>query len=418
MKVKKNLAKYFIIAAALTLGAFLFFGVIVPSGIDFISRAPGGDLAVCYKAAALIAPGISRIPLYRQGNFPDVAATDTAAPQIIDNVYPPFWGWLLIPLTKIPFSQALAAWRLLNVVFLGIAIWLLGKINFPREIWRRHRQLVTAGLVGLIMLVSFSWPVITALGEGQVNILILLLLAASLWGYGRRHQIGSAFFLALGGAIKIWPLFMLFYFLVKKNTRWVLFTLLTFVLLTLLPLPWVGGETFSAFLTRDLFLASAPFNVLYSQGLFSLLGKLFGPSVDFQPILDLSPLLPYLKGAAVCLVLVVLWRQLRQTQNLIGGFSLTVLALLLIWPVSWVHTFVLLLIPLFFVAGMMIKRKFRLPRAVIAGVIVIGVVFMIPWPKSVALLSPWAANYLTLATLGLWVITWWFIKSERWAERN
>lgn len=412
MDVKKNWAKYIIIAAALGLWAYFFFGAIVPSELEVLSSANGADFVICYQAAGLMSQGQGGNAIYNQNNLPDTPAADPAAVHMIDYVYPPLWAWLLIPLSKFTAAQALAIWRLLSVLFLMIAIWLLGKINFPPEIWQRHRQVVIVSLLGLGVLLSFSWPGFFALLEGQVIILLLLLLVLTLWTYGRRHKIWGALALALAGAIKIFPLFVLFYFLVKKNIRWVLFVLLFLVLLTLLPLPWAGLETYRAFIVRDVFLASAPPNVVYNQGLPFLLTTFFSPSVDFRPLVDWSPAVPYLKAAASCLVLIFLWRQLRQTQNLVGGFSLTVIAILLIWPVTWVHTYVLLLIPLFFMAGVIIRRKFRLPLPVWMGLAAIIFIFMTPWPMNMALLSPWLASSVTLAAIGLWVAVSWALKQE------
>lgn len=409
---KKNFAKYIIIIGSFILWSYFFFSVVIPSSLEWLFRSRGSDFQVCYEAAEMISKSPGQTALYNRENMIDIAITDPENISFIDYVYPPFYGWFLIPLTKFSFSAALGIWRVLSIVFLGLAIWLLGKIMVPADLWRRHRSLVVVGLSAAMMLTGFSFPVIFALVEGQVILLIFFLLVLSLWAYGSRKKIGAGLALALAGAIKIFPLFLLIYFLIKKNLRWTGLTLLSFLMLTLLPLPLVGWQVYQDFWIRDVLLASAPPKTLYAQGLFSFLDKLFGPSADFQPLVDLAPWLPVFKMIIFGIVFLMLWRQLRRTENLAGGFSLSIIALLLVWPVSWVHTFVLLLIPMFFVAGAALKRKLCLPGVIWIGLAIVLFFFVNPWPAEICLLSPFFANVWTLITLGLWFIVSWFLKQE------
>ncbi len=93
---------------------------------------------------------------------------------------PPFYALLFVPLSMLPFNQAVAVWTLLNMVALGAALVMLVRILAPG--WLDHDSLgrpvdwQTTGLVPLLVLLSM--PFVQAMSHGQNTLMSLFLLTA------------------------------------------------------------------------------------------------------------------------------------------------------------------------------------------------------------------------------------------------
>ncbi|HEX8341076.1 MAG TPA: glycosyltransferase family 87 protein [Tepidisphaeraceae bacterium] len=91
---------------------------------------------------------------------------------------PPFYAWLFVPLSLLPFNQALAAWMLLNLAALGGATWMLMRMLAPRgadlDTSGRAVDWKTIGLVPL--LIFLSMPFVQAMSHGQNTPISLCIL--------------------------------------------------------------------------------------------------------------------------------------------------------------------------------------------------------------------------------------------------
>jgi hypothetical protein len=102
--------------------------------------------------------------------------------------YPLWFGWLITPLSLLPFQIARAVWLILNLAF-----WIYGLIrlqqllDFPRPGWR-------GWLVHLLSTFIFAW---TTWKFEQTGILLFLLLVEVLIAYQKQQWTRMGFFLAV-----------------------------------------------------------------------------------------------------------------------------------------------------------------------------------------------------------------------------
>jgi hypothetical protein len=92
--------------------------------------------------------------------------------------YPPWFGWIMIPLTAFPFRNALALWLLLNVVLWAIGLQLLTSVlDITWKGWRLY-------LLYFILTVVFFW--ITIKYE-QAGVLLMVLYLLGVRALKRRE---------------------------------------------------------------------------------------------------------------------------------------------------------------------------------------------------------------------------------------
>jgi hypothetical protein len=193
-------------------------------------------------------------------------------------------------------------------------------------------------------------PFVQQFNQGQLNMVLLLLLTGA-WSLDRSGRPGWAGVLVgAATAIKLFPGFLLLYFVARGRWRAVLTALLSLAALTGLTFGIMGLETYQDYWYvvlphvarfRDWWInASVP-------GLWS---KLFeAPSGHTVPLVH-SPLIflavSVLCDLALCAVVLVAVRRahLRDEHDLVFGLALV--TMLLVAPITWDHYFVLLLVPL------------------------------------------------------------------------
>jgi hypothetical protein len=145
------------------LAAWLWMSLILGI-ISFISF--GMDFRVYYVAARV---------LIACGNPYDYSLISRALLEMTGEIgnnpyyYPPWFAWLFVPFTFLPFQSARAVWMILNVIIWNIGLWYLGNIiDWPDKGWRRY---------SLFTLTTFSFAWITWRYE-QAGILVFVILIA------------------------------------------------------------------------------------------------------------------------------------------------------------------------------------------------------------------------------------------------
>ncbi|NIH78342.1 glycosyltransferase 87 family protein [Amycolatopsis viridis] len=123
--------------------------------------------------------------------------------------YPPFAAIVFAPLLVIPPDVALAAITVVSVVALGAVVALC----FARYDRRLH---VSGGLALAVQAVAlFSEPVRATLGFGQVNLVLMLLVAVDALGPVRHRGFG----VGIAAAVKLTPAAFVLFFLLRKDFR-------------------------------------------------------------------------------------------------------------------------------------------------------------------------------------------------------
>lgn len=103
----------------------------------------------------------------------------------------------------------------------------------------------------MILFILFSLPTLANFERGQIDLIILSLLVFSFHLYTKERLYSSAFLLSLAISVKIVPVVLVFYFLFKKDHRYVCYVIGTTILFFLIPLLYFDVSTYENFFKRN-----------------------------------------------------------------------------------------------------------------------------------------------------------------------
>jgi len=322
-------------------------------GLGFLARLPERanqfDFSHYYVSALAMRQGIDP---YTTDLTPLAKSRGLEIEEINHATYPPTFVLCFEPLTWLAPIPAYRLWIAMNILFLGIALYLLLD-GVPKG----ELQL---SLVGLAILYA---PITDNFYYAQTQILILLLLTLFMrWLESGRHALAGSM-LALAGLFKVFPLILLGYLLARRRWKAILYTGLFLMVGGLLTLGLVGAETsinfvrIVPFLTSRFYLAR-PANV----ALGAIVSRLFwysdlvrmGLPPVFAGAVHLTSGLEFARRASVPLAeLFVLALTVRATLGSAKPsnnrdapvFALWVVTAILLSPTAWFHYLALLFIP-------------------------------------------------------------------------
>lgn len=375
-------------------------------------------------AVMVISVGISTV--YRAA-WDDIQRTDytvyTAAGQaVLDHtdiyaahnargwnyVYPPPFALLLAPLAKLPGTVGSLLWYLLEVVSM-IATSAMAVVMLERDIPDHHRNIVYA-----VPLLSLCTLLVSGTMRCQASAFMIVLMVASFHWHFRGKPTLAGLSLAAAAVLKVFPLALLLYFVVRRQWRTVLATVGGIVVLTLLlpSLFWGWQHNIDIFarwlelVGRTALMANT--DIAHSSPLFSQLLDAAKPRNQSLESLFLSasmaPTVTKLSVAAIATLMLgaMTWASARVSDR---SGELALASAFMIWsllipPVSETHYFGALVMPLTTVLGMILygsldERRQRLSISLLAASM-ISVMCLIGF-NSTALIRP-----LCLASLALW----------------
>jgi glycosyl transferase family 87 len=308
------------LAAALGWAAVLC-GVLLAQTYVRAERTNGIDLTSYLLSAHALAEG--RSPYLLLTPFP--------------YLYPATLAFLLIPFTFVPSMVAVLVWFALSV---AAAVWSIRTVLLQMHPDLADRPADVAVFLAVFFTLFFTIAQ-SNLRNGQVNFIVLALCAAA----ALRIAGESVLAWSLAVAIKILPLALLPYFLLRRSWLWLLAAVALIAAWCLLPAVVLGArivdiyeQYWRVFLVMSLEPRPQPLD-------FSLAGTIaWIARVPMTPVLEAS-------AAAVVLgwILQADARRLRMTTN-IRPFALYSLAIPLLSPQSEVH-----------------HLAFMLPAAAVAG---------------------------------------------------
>lgn len=259
--------------------------LILWKGIWTVWRVLGSDFPQYYLGARLLTEHYKLDRIYDWIWFQRIADRYGFSHQLVGySGLTPFCAFPLLPLAWLPLLQAKHLWVLLNVVLLIALAWMLSRTT--------GLPLRKTGLIALLAVI----PLRSNFALGQMHIVVLALLIAGWRFHLRGKQVASGCCIALAGALKIYPLFYCFYFLIKR--RWRALSAVIATTAVCLMLCWLvfGGPATSTFLLRQLPRllngeAVDPFNIsrTSASAMFHRV-FLFDPELNPHPLLS-SPLL-------------------------------------------------------------------------------------------------------------------------------
>lgn len=256
-------------------------------------------------------------------------------------IYPPPLAISFLPLTALSMQTAAQLWFFINLALYGISLLVIAQ---ALELGRLTKMLP------LLWILAFLFPpTLFTLYKGQVNIVILLLLAMTYWLYRKGLQRMAGVALGLAVMIKIVPALLLLYFLWKRKHVLSLAAIGTIAVVGVLGLTIVGLSPHVTYLTEVLPLLAQPRPNPANQSLGGFLSLLLIENIHadyFTHNLALWKALTWTFSVALIVAVAAICpRQRGGEQRLELEISLVIVTMPLIANIAWVDMFVLLVFP-------------------------------------------------------------------------
>ncbi len=186
-------------------------------------------------------------------------------------IYPLFAALLFLPLTLLPYALTNVLWFVISAASL-LLIWrlLLGLLEgLPKA-----AGLVPFALPALLLVLVLFSPLQNNFVNGQINLMVVACCVLFLHYFVKNRPVLSAFWLATAIMIKLLPIMLVLFLLIRKQYRMIIYTGAFAVLFLLLPGLVVGDKLLD-------------FNLSYVHSFLS--AKLLGTEVDHaRPLLSLQ----------------------------------------------------------------------------------------------------------------------------------
>lgn len=259
------------------------------------------------------------------------------------NFHPPSGVLWYLPWAALSYPNAFWGWNLFNLFSFWYAVRALG----------RTLDIPVAARSWTMPLVLFSFPWIFCMGAGQSSPLIAALLILGCCALQRGADVASGCFVALATSFKLYPGFLAILFITHRRWRALgayLATLLAWCFVTLCVVPFADLAQYGKSVLAQNVAEWAPF--ILNQSIDGVSRALFSITPQSVPVLE-SPLLR--RGFTLVLSIVVLSltvlcahqaRSERAVDQIPRLWASFLCAMILLSPISWMHGFVVLVVPL------------------------------------------------------------------------
>lgn len=314
--------------AALVLGAALV--ALLTSSVEPVRRFAFLDFYDYFYAARAVLDGVSPYDT----SWADQAAAADGAPNIVgsDFIYPAWFSLAITPLASLPPAAAAAVWYLFSALLLLHA---LGSRLDDQPRWQ---------------LALLLWPpALFSLFVGQVNILLATLLMAAFFDR-EKAALRAGISLGVACAIKLSPLLLCATFFLSGRRRVALLALGTCAALVLVGELVLPGST-KVFVTQvlpDVAALDVRHAHPVNQSLSALFLRCFSATPHTLPLLERPAwVAPLTALSSVSLVSLSCVAGLRAGKaNELALWAMSIAVMLLVSPLSWESTYVLLTGPL------------------------------------------------------------------------
>lgn len=253
-------------------------------------------------------------------------------------IYPPFAALVLFPFALLPWDAAALAFFLTSTAALTLTLYLVARRVWPERRRREIALLATAIAAPLAMLLE---PTVSTLDFGQVNLLLMVLVAADCLTHEPRWRRGML--VGIAAAVKLTPAAFVLYFLVRRDykaaaTAAVSGAVATLIGFALLPKEsmeyWFGG------LGNVSGLSGSAFHT--NQSIQGVLARLEVGEPAFTALW-------LVLGTALLVLVVAAMRRAADMPAL--ALAINAVFTLLVSPISWSHHWVWIAPALFAMAG-------------------------------------------------------------------
>jgi len=250
------------------------------------------------------------------------------------NAHPPVAVLVALPFGLITdYRDAHLAWTLATFPLFVLSVLVVARELGVRPEWWH--------VLPFVALTVTSFPVMTQIGQGQLNFVLLPLLVAG-WAADRRgYPVTAGFAFGLATAVKLFPGFVFVYLLFARRWRTLVAGAVACVLANGLAVAVLGADAFTTY-AREVVPSLGVFRTSWRN--VSLPGfwqRLLNP----QGMETLAVVLALASQLAIAGVAARLaWRAKTEADH-DRAFAAAMIGMLLASPVAWPHYFLLLLVP-------------------------------------------------------------------------
>jgi alpha-1,2-mannosyltransferase len=263
------------------------------------------------------------------------------------NAHPPSMILLVLPLARLDFVAAYRLWTWAGAISLPLSLYLVFR-NVSPPFGARAAVAVS---LGLALAMTSAYPVFLQFNHANVQMVLLFLLASAFAAERRRWNGLSGALVGVSTAMKLFPGFLGIYFLVTKRYRSAAATALTFAALQVAAAAVFGMEAFTEFVKRALPEVRQYRGTFPAVSVHGLWWKLFDKGSYASEFIELCHWPALARWGAAGSTLIVLavyltsaWKARAHDDD--GRlFGLSVTTMLLVAPSSWIHSQILLVIP-------------------------------------------------------------------------
>ena len=247
------------------------------------------------------------------------------------NVTPPFFAFLMGPLTTFTYTNASLIWAISSLMF-GILEWLICfHLNSTAHFFKKN-------VLNFILIYLATYACLMNTSFNQVAGFLFFFLMSGYYFFLKQNDYGCGLFWGLAVAIKLFPGLLFIFALTQKRYK-IFWTMVAIFILTLsLPLLTRGSEIYLQFYTTlsGIIWYGNTWNA-------SILGFLFRVFVDMnhpQHVLAIKIIYQFI------FIVLLLWyinklNKIKATPQY--GFCLSLIMMLLLSPFGWMYYFALLL---------------------------------------------------------------------------
>ncbi len=175
------------------------------------------------------------------GGRSDLYAPDFALGRVMDYRYPPFFLIALAPLWLIPYPFAAYIWYLLSALEITGCVLIVDR-TFPALRGSKKMWLLVALAIGQYFIMAVHY--------GNAHLLATFLLFASFYLLIERRDIAAAVLMALAITIKLTPVFLLPYFVLKRRWKFLVGVSFFLIAINLTPSAYFGLRANSELLSN------------------------------------------------------------------------------------------------------------------------------------------------------------------------
>ena len=274
---------------------------------------------------------------------------------VLPYLYPPPLAYSLIPISKMSYRKASLYWTTLGFLAFNATIYICLLIFI--EIYANSNSNIKVNLfsynkieikyfIYLILLIinfitSFIFLFRLNISLGQVNVFVLFFISLAVFNSLKSNQMASGLFLSLAIMLKVTPIFVLIWFIAKKQYKALYWTFISLFLIFIVSLScgsfynWLNFFDFLPQITHGAYANGFNQNILNANFSFAgILSKLLG--INLLSVKVISILLMFF-------LYYLMYKQISKSNNQdILFFNLSIL-MIITAPIAYKHHIIFLM---------------------------------------------------------------------------